>query len=213
MFQRDYFMRLIEQMTEAVGQIMGLKRELKHQEALLVIDELLDKGFGMSGKLIRSLSDKDLIGVMTTNGIVETDNLQAIAVLLKQEADLYVELGKDEASYSGYLKALSLFMRLSLLDAKPTLVKPSEEAEELLLKLDAFELPSETKLLRAEWHEGEGSFDQAENVLHELYEDGVISNEEIADFYRRLLLLDDERLEAGGLPREELEQGLNEISA
>ncbi|GGG82428.1 DUF6483 family protein [Paenibacillus radicis (ex Gao et al. 2016)] len=213
MFQRDYFMRMIGQMTEAVGQIMQLKREMKHDEALLIIDELLDKRFGLSGKLIRSLSDKDLIGVMTTNGVVETDNLQAIAVLMKQEAELLEAQGKEEASFIHYLKSLHLFMRLSLLGAAPTLVEPAKEAEQLLDKLKLYELPEETKLLRAEWHEGESQFDQADNVLHELLEDGAIPKEEVVDFYRRLLLYDDEKLLSGGLSREELEQGVEELAA
>ncbi|MUT68458.1 DUF6483 family protein [Paenibacillus sp. NEAU-GSW1] len=211
MFQRDYFLRVIEQMTDIVGQIMQLKREMKHQEALIVIDELLDKKFGLSGKLIRSLSDKDLIGVMTTNGVVETDNIQAIAILLKQEAELFDDLGNEDASFYHYLRSLHLFMRLSLLGAPPTIVNPALEAGELLERLRPFELPAETKQLQAEWHEGEGQFDQAENVLHELLEDGVIPLEEAVGFYRRLLLHDDESLEKGGLSREELEQSLNEL--
>ncbi|MFX3636167.1 MAG: DUF6483 family protein [Candidatus Pristimantibacillus sp.] len=213
MFQRDYFMRMIEQMTTALGQIMQLKREMKQGEALLVIDELLDKRFGISGNLIRSLSDKDLMGVLTTNGVIETDNIQAIAILLKQEAELYDELGKEDASFHHYLKSLHLFMRLSLVDAPHTIVNSADEAAQILDKLKSFELPNDTKLLQAEWHEGEGQFDQAENVLHELLEDGVIEREEVDGFYRRLMLYDDERLIVGGLPREELTMGLVALSA
>lgn len=208
MFQRDFFMRMIEQMTEAVGQVMQLKREMKHEEALVVIDDLLDKRFGLSGKLIRSLSDKDLLAVMSKNGVIETDNVQAIAILLKQEGDIYDELGNEDASYNQYLKALHLFMRLSLVDAPHTIINPAFEAEQLLDRLKPFELSQATKLLQAEWYEGEGRFDQAENVLHELLEDGAIPTDEANAFYRRLLLYDDERLQAGGLPREEIQQGL-----
>lgn len=211
MFRRDYLMNMIEQMTEAVGQILQLKKELKHQEALLVIDEFLDKRFGISGKLIRSLSDKDLMAVLTTNGVIETDKIQAIAVTLKQESDLYAETGNDDASFVSGLKALQLFMRLSLVDAEPTITNPSKEAGELLERFKTYELPSYTKQLQAEWLEGEGQFDRAEDVLYELMEDGVTSSEEMEAFYRRLLFYADEKLEAGGLPREEVEYGLQAL--
>ena len=69
MFQRDYFMRMIEQMTEVLGQVLKLRREQKQVDALQLIDELLDQRFRLSSKLIRSLSDEDLMKVMTTNGI------------------------------------------------------------------------------------------------------------------------------------------------
>ncbi|WP_336789420.1 DUF6483 family protein [Paenibacillus sp. MMO-177] len=213
MFRRDYLMNMIEQMTEAVGQILQLKRELKHQDALLVIDELLDKRFGLSGKLIRSLSDKDLMAVLTTNGVMETDKIQAIAVTLKQESELHAELGNEDASFASGLKALQLFMRLSLVDAEPTLVNPSKEAGLLLEQLKAYELPDHAKQLQAEWLEGEGQFARAEDVLYELMEDEAVSGEEVEAFYRRLLYYDDEKLEAGCLPREEVQYGLDSLAS
>ncbi|MCM3630944.1 DUF6483 family protein [Paenibacillus glycanilyticus] len=213
MFRRDYLMNMIEQMTEAVGHLLQLKKELKHQEALLVIDELLDKRFGLSGKLIRSLSDKDLMAVLTTNGVIETDKIQAIAVTLKQESEVHAELGNEDASFVSGLKALQLFMRLSLVGAEPTLVNPSKEAEQLLEQLKAYELPDHVKLLQAEWLEGEGHFARAEDVLYELMEDKAVTKEEVEAYYRRLLYCADEKLEAGGLPREEVQHGLDSLIA
>ncbi|RCW44310.1 DUF6483 family protein [Paenibacillus prosopidis] len=213
MFQRDYFMRMIEQMTEAVGQILNLRRDRKHEEALLVIDDLLDKRFRLSSKLIRSLSDEDLMKVMTTNGMLETDHLQAIAILMKQEAELQDELGREDEGFAAYVKSLQLFMRLSIARAEPTIVEPREQVEELLEQLRPYELPTQTKRLLMEWHEAEGRYDLAENVMHELLEDNALWAAEAADIYRRMLLLTDERLEAGGLPREEIEQGLAELFA
>ncbi len=124
MFQRDYFMRMIEQMTEAVGQIMNLRQSRKHEEALLFIDELLDKRFRLSSKLIRSLSDEDLMKVMTTNGILEADHLQAIAILMKQEAELYSELGRKDESFFAHVNRCICFCGYRLPDAEPTIVEP-----------------------------------------------------------------------------------------
>ncbi|UVI31649.1 DUF6483 family protein [Paenibacillus spongiae] len=207
MFQRDYFMRMIEQMSVVVGQVMGLRRERKQEEALLVIDELLDREFRLNAKLIRSLSDRDLIAMMTRSGIVETANVYAIARLLKEEGDLNEELGRPERSFPSRLKALHLFIRLALLDAPAVLKTPTEEADELLARLGEYELPVETKQLILEWHEAERRYDLAENVLYELMEDSVLTKEDADEFYRRLLLLPDEWLEAGGLPRDEIIDG------
>jgi hypothetical protein len=212
MFQNDYFMRMIAQMTEAVGQVMGLRRERKQEEALLFIGEELDKRFRLNAKLIRSLSDEDLVRMMTSSGVVETANLHAIALLLKEEADIHDELGRPELSYPVRLKALHLFLRLAVLDAPPLLRTPSEEARDLLGKLGDYELPRATKLLLLEWHELEGWYDQAENVLYELLEDEALSPDEAEQFYRRLLLLPDESLETGRLPREEVLDGLRMLA-
>ncbi|WP_169087233.1 DUF6483 family protein [Paenibacillus sp. PL91] len=211
MFQRDYFMRMIEQMTEAVGQIMNLRRERKHEEALLFIDELLDKRFRLSSKLIRSLSDEDLMRMMTTNGVLETDHMQAIAILMKQEAELSSDLGREDESFFAYVKALHLFLRLSLVDAEPTIVEPRGQIMELLERLLPYELPLPTKRLLMEWHEAEGRYDLVENVMHELLGDNALSKAAAEDIYRRMLLQQDERLAAGGLPREEIEQALQSL--
>ncbi|MBW7455679.1 DUF6483 family protein [Paenibacillus sepulcri] len=211
MFQRDFFMRMIEQMTDVARQVMGLRREGKPEEALLIIDDMLDKQFRLNGRLIRSLSDSDLLRIMTTNGVVETANLHAIALLMKEEAAIYDEQGLPEKSYPVRLKALQLFMRLSLLDSPPMPRTPSEEALELLPKLDAYELPEETKALIYEWHDADKRYDQAENMMYELLEDGALSAEEALSFYQRLLLLPDELLEAGGLPRDEVKDGQRSV--
>lgn len=211
MFQRDYFMRMIEQLTEAVGQIMNLRQGRKHEEALLFIDELLDKRFRLSSKLIRSLSDEDLMKVMTTNGILESDHLQAIAVLMKEEAELYSELGRKDESFFTYVKSLHLFLRLSLADAEPTIAEPRDQIKVLLERLSPYELPVPAKRLLMEWHEAEGHYDLAENVMYELLEDNALKLSEAEDIYRRMLLQHNERLEAGGLPREEIEQGLKAL--
>lgn len=210
-FQRDFFMRMIQEMGEAAGAILGLRQQRKQEEALQVIDDLLDKRFRMNGKLIRQLSDADLVRMMTTNGVVETANLSGVALLMKEEAAILNELGRTEQSYPLQLKAFHLFMRLSLLDAPAMLRTPSEEAADLAAQLEGYELPRATKLLMWEWHEGDKRYDEAENVLHELLEDGMVPREEAAEFYRRLLLLPDESLEAGGLPRDEVVDGLERI--
>lgn len=205
-------MRMIEQMTEAVGQILQLRRERKQEEALLVLDELLDKRFRLSSKLIRSLSDEDLVRMMTTNGLLEADHLGAIAILVRQEAELHAELGREDESFVLSIKALHLFLRLSLADTETVIVNPNEQIAELLEELLPYELPVHTKKLLSTWHEAEGRYDQVENMMHELLDDRVLSAADATDIYRRLLLQDDERLVAGGLPRAEIEQGLRELN-
>lgn len=212
MFQRDYFMRMISQMTEALGQVMGLRKAMKQEEAILVLEELLDKHFRLSGKLIRSLSDEDLIKMMTTNGLVDTDHLQAIAYLLKQEAVLFDELGREAEGYALYVRSLGLFIRLSLMNAEPTIVEPGVQIAELLELLRAYELPIPAKRLLMEWYDAEGKYDLAENMLYELQKENALSAAEGIALYNRWLQLSDKQLAEGGLPREEVQQGLTEIT-
>ena len=205
-------MRMISQMTEAMGQIMGLRKEMKQEEALLVIDDLLDKQFRLSSKLIRSLSEDELIKVMTTNGLVETENIAAIAYLLKQEAVLHHDLGRELESYRLHVRALKLFLELAALKESPQMLSLQEQIAEQLTLLSGYELPSSAKRLLVGWHESQGNYDQMEDLLYELYEDQACTSDELAETYRRLLLLDDDELQAGRLTRSEVENSLAALS-
>jgi hypothetical protein len=212
LFQRDYFMRMIQQMTEAIGQIMQLRKEHKQEEGLLLLDELLEKHFHLSRKLISSLSDEDLVKVVSRNGMIDAEQLQAIALLLKQEALLQNDLGRERESYGSAVRSLRLFLRLSIMKAEPIAGEINGQIEELCSLLKPYELPLSAKRLLLEWHEAEGRYDQVENIMYELIEDSVMPAADAAVIYRRLLELDDMQLEAGGLPREEALQGLKELN-
>lgn len=149
--------------------------------------------------------------VMSTNGIVETDHLQAIAVLMKQEALLHGDVGREKECFDSYVRSLRLFVRLSLLDAEPTIVEPRTQIAELLELLSPYELPAPTKKLLMEWYEAEGKYDQTENMMHELLEANELTAADAVNTYKRLLCHSDDLLTAGGLPREEIEQGLADI--
>jgi len=225
MFQRDYMMRMIQQMTEALAQVMGMRQRKEHQEALKLIDDLLDRKLRLKSSLVHALSEEDMIRLLTTNGVADTVSLQAIARLLKEEGDILTEQGEETVGHARRVKSLTLNLRLALMGAEPAIADPDEEAEHLVRLLAAYELPVGVKRLLAFWHEERGRYDQAENWLHEWledvegapeqYTDGVVEEavEQAAAFYRRLLALPDDRLTAGGLPRHEVESGLADILA
>ncbi|KKC47567.1 MULTISPECIES: DUF6483 family protein [Paenibacillus] len=204
MFQRDYIMRMIEQLGQVAGAVLGLKKEWRHAEALQAIEELLEKQFRLNSRLLRSLSDEDLVAMLSRSGNPDHAQLQVLAVLLREEADLLLELGQESAAFVLRIKSLHLFMRLSLMGAERIAADPDEEAERQLEALASYELPPDTKRLAARWMEQRGSYALAEDLMFELEEDGELAPGENEAFYRRLLLQDDERLAAGGVTRLEL---------
>ncbi|CAM4456320.1 DUF6483 family protein [Paenibacillus tarimensis] len=211
MFQRDYFMRMIEQVGEAVGQVMGLRQRKEHLEAMKVIDDLFERHLRLQPRLIHALSDKDIADLLTTNGVVDTAALEAIALLLRHMGEIHAEQGQEAESYARYVKSLALNLRLLLYGADPVVSEPRREAELLMDRLRPYELPASVKEQLASWHEAEGRYAEAENIIHELLEDRELEAGRASDFYRRLMLKEDAELSAGGLPRDELEQGIEQL--
>ncbi|WP_270165187.1 DUF6483 family protein [Paenibacillus sp. SYP-B4298] len=211
MFQRDYLMRMIHQMSEAMGKIMGLRQQRESKEALELIDELLDRYFRLNSRLLESLSPEDIIHLMTRSGNIDYPSLQAIGLLLRERAAICEDEGEEERAAALRARALHLFLRCSLDRSGTTAADPDEEAQELERLLAPYKLPEPLGRHLLRWHEVNGRLAKAEDLLYELLEDGALEAVEAQRFYRRLEQLEDEQLEAGGLSRSEIREATEQL--
>jgi len=234
MLQRDYMMRMIESMTDTLGRMMGLRKQQKQEEALALSGDLLEKLLRMKPELARKLSAGDLISMLSQRGTADPEDLRALGTLMSAEADTFEELGRVAEATALRGKALHMLLAAEIEeDAHASVLanelgrsakavqeeesilqdipyKP-EEAVLLMERLGNASLPRSTGLLAASYCERRGWYDKAENYLYAMYEDGVGHESDLKAFYTRLLLMNDDQLEAGGLPREELLLGLDEL--
>ncbi|WP_409346961.1 DUF6483 family protein [Paenibacillus sp. MBLB4367] len=220
MYSRDYLVRMIEQMTQSLGQLMGLKVERKEAQALLTINELWGKWFRLNSRLAGSLSEKDLIAMLSVNGNIEPVPLQMAGVLLKEEGDFYELQGQRDESYRRRLKSLQLLLAASENGAEKEPIDGGVHIGELLAALRRYQLPAEACERLWRHFEKEGQFAKAEDLLHEWLESAAAAGDrELASeaekqgisFYERLLAMDDDDLQAGSLPREEVLEGLHAL--
>ncbi|RAI91886.1 hypothetical protein DET54_111205 [Paenibacillus pabuli] len=228
MFRKDYLLRMMEEMTEAIGKVFTLKQQRKHTEALSELDELLRRQFGLNLSLLNSLPAEDVIEMFRFRGVIEVDNLQQAARLIEEEAYIYNEKAKvegidDQEKMESEDEALIRLMRslhfyLYALNhgANPKLLDAPGRVEGILEQTKPYELPARTEKQLALYREQQGRYDQAENSWYRLLQ--VNDNHpiqyrgEVQAFYERLRQLEDEQLQQGGLPREEVEEGLAELN-
>jgi tetratricopeptide (TPR) repeat protein len=208
MYRRDYLLRLMEQMNEAAGTMLGLKRQGKPLEALQTAEEMWKRLLGMNAKLFHSLPEEEIVSLLTHQGIVQTEKLLIAARLLKEEGDAYETLGENEPAYRRRLKALQLMLAADHYGAGTEWIDYPAELDDVLANLRGYRLPPGT--LRRLWHylEQRGRYAAAEDRLYELLEAEPEAAGEGVKFYERLLGLEDSRLEAGNLPREEVLDGM-----
>ncbi|MFK7694979.1 DUF6483 family protein [Paenibacillus sp. HJGM_3] len=214
MFQRDYMLRLIEQITQAVGVLIGLKQNRDPLQALQHIDELLRRMLGLNPKLLRSLSDQALLELLRQGPDGGPDKLLIVAMLLKEEGDCQQMLGDFTTAYQRHCRALGLYLAAAAESAERTYVDYPAEIRGLLETLRRYELPVPIRLELWRFHMAEGHYADAENELFSLFEDGHGSAPLLADAiarYEQLLTLDKARLEAGGLSLLEVEDALEQL--
>jgi hypothetical protein len=214
MINKDYILRIAEQTGRSLAIILGLRKYNQHEEALIYIDDTLLRTVGLTSRFINSLSDEMLVTTISPIGVLNIEACLWIAALLKAEGDIYEEdLGKSNESYYRYQKSLYLFLTAVLQEHIPTDTDLYKDIEQLLQKLDDYELPPALKSKLFAYYELSGQYARAEDTLFDLLETGN-NRELIASgraFYTRLLAKSDADLQAGNLAREEVDEGLAQL--
>lgn len=214
MFQRDWLMRQILSLAQVIATtVFQLKQEKKYEEALQTLEELYGRLNLPKSGLLLNLSDGDLLEVMSVNGLLNLEKAISAALLLKEEAELYEALECEEEAYRRNVKSLFLFLAAEERDGQPPAYDCREAVDELYGRLKAYDIPAALLLRLAAHFENAGRYAKAEDIWFELAERGADCAAEGRGFFARLLGKTDEDLAAGGLPREEVLDGLRDWAA
>ncbi len=147
MTQKDYILRIAEDVGRALAQIIYHEEIQDYQGALSLIDELFKQTVGMGSGFIHAISEETLLTMLTLLGILDVEKALMIATLLKAEGDIYEDQGNPDKAYYSYLKSVNLFLEIVLRDDNLHDLRCSSEIEDLLGKLEAYELPLNTRRL------------------------------------------------------------------
>ena len=108
---------------------------------------------GAGAGFIHAISEETLLAMLTLLGILNIEKALLIATLLQAEGDIYEDQGNPDAAYESYLKALNLFLEIVLRDDHLHDLRCSPQVEDILGKLEAYELPLDTRRLLFQYHE------------------------------------------------------------
>ncbi|WP_040949222.1 DUF6483 family protein [Gorillibacterium massiliense] len=219
MFQRDYILRMIEQMAEMIGTVTGLRKQLKQEQAFELVDELLGRFFRLNSKLLDTLSPKDILDMLSVNGFLEQEKILMLCKLMQEEGELHDSLNQTDEAYRRYMKALYLALAVLEQDDGDTRSMGMERIRELADKLKPYMLPVNLALPLFRYYVRIEEWAHAEDELFWLLNSDVQPSvrdsavEEGIAFYLNLLEKKDDILERGGLPRIEAEESLAELRA
>lgn len=202
----------MEELTTAVATVLGLRRENKHVEALNQLDDLLNKQFRLRSDLLRRLPPEQIIELFRLGPGIEADKLQQVARILEEEAVIYRETGRTDEGIRILMKSLHLYLYSDSQGAARELQDLPERIACIVNLLQEYELPSETGKLLAAYYEREGGLDKAADVWFGLAWEQPELRSEAESFYRQLLDKTDSELERGGISRQEVTEGLAEIT-
>ena len=212
----DFLSRLQAQLRETLLRVETLVTAGRLDDALAEV-WAAERSLGLEHTLLSRLPSADLLRLLGPAGTPDLERTLACAELLRAEFSVHTLQG--DADPAGAQKALDLY--LAVLAAEPGFAplyagRLDSLTDALLAQAGA--LPATTARDLAGVYRAAGRFDEAENWLYrwraaepDTEQDAVRRWAET--FYGGLLTLSDEVLVAGGLPRNEVEEGLADVMA
>lgn len=213
MINKDYILRLAEQIGYEISILLHLRKRNLYEDELLAIDNLLLKYTGMTSRFINSLSDEMLLQSLSPLGKLNVDAGLWIASLLKEEGEAYNALNNSRESYYCYTKSLYLLLELLYQEHVPFDSELYQDAADLIAKLTDFELPEQLEAKLFRYYEQKGMYDQAENILYDYLEHHPSKDmlEAGQAFYERLQKKSTADLELGNFSQEEVLEGIEQL--
>jgi len=214
MFQKDFILKMIEQIFQLLAHITGLKKGGQYEEALEMTNEALAKYFDIEPEIFAQLSEEELHDKLLNDNTLNMEQWRAIAHLLSEKADLEILIGDPDKGYAIRSKALFILLHLVKMPQGTLALDTFQKIERLIHGLEDYTPAFITQVKIFDYCERQQLLAKAEDVLFHLLEQ-TTDREEIRkvglQFYESILQLSDEVLEAGNLPRSEAEHGLQEF--
>jgi len=206
MIRKDYILRIIDELVRVLQRVFNLKDLRAYEEALALLRRESDRLLGIDGGMMEVLAPTDI------RKALRAPELGLVAGrILEEMALVYDATGEPGRATVLGVKALDLYA--GTLEVDPAAVDADYRARVSGLADAVAQRP----LAPADWrvlmraYEQTGAFARAEDMLYEALDEDVDRERVVAEgraFYGRLLGKTDEELEAGGLPRGEVEEGM-----
>jgi tetratricopeptide (TPR) repeat protein len=212
MINRDYILRMIEQLSRFLAKALLLKDAKAHLEAVTEVKKAGKMFLGLNPEAMEALSDKDLIHLWRVAKDLDAEKCALAAQIFKAEGEIYEDQGENDKASMSYLKSLSLLTEtINFLKEKI----PGElitSVDFLTQHLDISTLPISLQQKVFTTYATIGKFAKAEDLLFEMIKEDSTFAEEGKRFYALLLKRTDKELEQGNLPRSEVLESLAQLN-
>lgn len=210
LYRRDYLMRMIEQFAVSMGQVMFQRQNRRFAEAMELLTQAMKQLLGLNSKMVRALSVKDIITLLSTNGHLDAGKGLLLSDMLVAEGDVLNDAEQEEESTGCLLKALELLLTMQRMEeAEPWMTEVDERIAALLPKVQNIRMNPFMMEVLMEYYDGSGQLSKAEDMLFFMLDDdpgNTTVMEQGLLMMERWLSLSPEAMEKGNLSTEEIQE-------
>jgi tetratricopeptide (TPR) repeat protein len=216
MLRKDYLLQQIAMLSGLVARLLKLRDDGDEQGAADEIEQSYRELFGFEPQLISLLPSEFLFDKIRSGEYLDTSQGIMLAILLREDAMNYGATGNALEHYQRLIRSLKVFL---VVEHEHELTPEQLElydVDTVLDQMTEYELPVDIKYDLFLYYEDIGQYGRAEDMLHEALQDSDSNPELVAEgisFYEWLLTLPDEDLDAGNLPRVEVEESLAQLKS
>ena len=215
MYSQDYVKRMIEQLGAFLLALRDLLADNRLNEAREQIDLAYREALHLDPQTVRDMPDDVLILGTAMSRVGDMDKSIVLGDLLSADGDWHERSGDYDTAQVCYFKAANVLTEALLRQPFGMAQDYVERIDALVLKAEQFDVPYDTRWRLFRYHERVKRYAGAEDDLFDLLDvspdDENLRDEGIA-FYQRLLMLKDHELLLGGLPRAEVQAGIEELT-
>lgn len=148
----DHLIRMINMTVAALARAVGLRAAGQFVPATQIVHEALEEIIGLKPHLIHLLDDRVLLAQFVHHGSLDADRLYAVALLTREEADIFQGQDRRIEAYWSRIRALNFFLEIALRGGAVNFPPPDQEIEGLLDQIKKASLPQEIKRKLSQYH-------------------------------------------------------------
>ena len=214
MIRRDYFLRAVQEMTQALVRVLFLKQREEYTQAMQEIGAALRKLREVPADDTKELSLDEWLELCRRHESAASGLLLGLADLLREQGELFSMQTRNAEAQGARVVALGLFLDALLRGEAFVSKELMLKVEELIAQCAAGPMPASLWVRLVRYYEARGRFGAVEDVLFDWRDSGEPGAVEAGtEFFDRLREKTDVELEQGGLPRAEVEEGRRELLA
>jgi len=215
MLSEDRFLWMFNLALTGLLNAVGLRTAKRYQEAMDVIQHTLEEFFGLDIDVLNQVDDTSLLESMRQEGELDLERVAMAADLFREAGILYTTQNRPLEAQTNKVRALYFYLEIVLYSEGEIPEELCEKIEELYAALGIKQVSMETQLSLYYYFDRQGNYREAQTALNELLLNDQLQEEMIEEgleFYERLLGKSNQELEAGGITRGEVEEGVRRLS-
>jgi hypothetical protein len=210
---KDYIMRIVEVLSLTLQKILSLKESHEFSKAFNELNKTALNIIGLDLFFLLPLPDTQVIELLSIEKDTAPAKIYAAGILLYEWANTKIAETNVLTQTTIFAKSLSLLIESYLEFEKEIIENHKQKIEEIFNLINTDLLPLHVLEKTFLYFKSVKKFAKAEDILFDLIEENKNYVKTGIVFYENLLLANDEELNAGNLPRNEVIESLEKIRA